>query len=69
MDFNFGPQTRYPRIVTRLARPGETDERLAQLKAVIDMGAKTPARVASEITGFPILGDPEAPLGSAGAGK
>lgn len=62
VDVNFGPQSKYPRIVTRLARPGETDERLNQLKSLIEMGAKVPARVAAEITGVPILGDPEAPL-------
>jgi len=62
VDYNFGPQSRYPRIVTRLAHPGETDEKLAQLKAVLDMGAKAPARLVTEITGVPILGDPEAPL-------
>jgi phage gp29-like protein len=66
VDYNFGPQSRYPRIVTRLARPGETEEKLAQLKAVLDMGAKAPARLITEITGMPILGDPEAPLVPAG---
>lgn len=62
VDYNFGPQRAYPRIVTRITRPGETEERLNHLRAIIDMGAKTPARVASEITGIPVLGDPEAPL-------
>lgn len=63
VDFNFGPGRRYPRIVTRLPRVEEADARLEQIKKLVELGAKVPARVAADITGVGLAGDMGAPLG------
>ncbi|VAX15347.1 hypothetical protein MNBD_NITROSPINAE04-1952 [hydrothermal vent metagenome] len=62
VDFNFGERKRYPKVVTSLSTYGETDGKLEQLKKLLDLGAKVPARVAAEITGVKLLGDLDAPL-------
>lgn len=66
VDVNFGPRARYPRVVTRLTRAGESEEKLAQLKTLIELGAQVPARVAAEITGVPLIGDMDSPLSPKG---
>ncbi len=68
VDFNFGRQKRYPRIVTRLNRAGETELKLGQVAKLVELGAKVPARVVADITGVPITGDLDAPLGTGGPG-
>ncbi|MBI5816686.1 MAG: DUF935 family protein [Nitrospinae bacterium] len=70
VDFNFGPQKSYPKIITRLAQPGDVDEKLNQIRKLVEMGAKVPARIAAEAAGVRLLGDPEEPLTMAhGTGK
>jgi phage gp29-like protein len=69
VDFNFGPQPRYPRIVTRLARADEADMRLEQVRKLVDLGAKVPARVVAEITGVQLSGDLDKPLNPRGHSK
>ena len=62
VEFNFGPQVTFPRIVTRMRRIDEADARLEQINTLVQLGAKVPARVAADITGVALLGDPDSPL-------
>lgn len=62
VDFNFGPQKAYPKIVTRFNRTEETQARLEQVGKLVELGAKVPARVVSEITGVSLIGDLDEPL-------
>ncbi len=62
VEFNFGPRAACPKIVTRLRRIDEADARLEQIKTLVELGAKVPARVAADITGVTLLGDPDQPL-------
>ncbi len=62
VDFNFGPQKVYPKIVTRFNRTEETAARLEQVGKLVELGAKVPARVVAEITGVGLAGDPDEPL-------
>jgi phage gp29-like protein len=62
VDFNFGPQKIYPKIVTRFNRSDETAAKLAQVGKLVELGAKVPARVVAEITGVGLAGDLDEPL-------
>ncbi len=62
VDFNFGPQKAYPKIVTRFNRADETAVKLEQVGKLVELGAKVPARVVAEITGVGLTGDLDEPL-------
>jgi len=62
VDFNFGPQKAYPKIATRFNRADETAVKLEQVGKLVELGAKVPARVVSEITGVGLIGDLDEPL-------
>ncbi len=62
VEFNFGPRKRFPKIVTNLSGAGEASAKLEQVKKLVELGAKIPARHVAEITGVPMLGDLDAPF-------
>ncbi|MBF0171665.1 MAG: DUF935 family protein, partial [Nitrospinae bacterium] len=68
IDYNFGPQRRYPKVVTRLEGESERTGKLERIERLVRMGAAVPARIAAEAAGIPLSGDPDAPLTLAAKG-
>ncbi len=68
IDYNFGPQRRYPKVVTRLEGDADRDAKLDRIERLVKMGATIPSRIAAEAAGVPVTGDAEAPLTFAGKG-
>lgn len=60
IDFNFGAQRRYPKMVTSLDDDRRKEIELARIERLVAMGAKIPTKTITKLTGLTLLSAPEA---------